>query len=142
MIKHKLFLLSLFLFYGATAYSYTEIKEYDTEKVISRDSTFYYASLVNDYFMRNYPDPTANSFVGGKKRNSRIWTRGVYYEGLMSMYRQTPVEKWYDTNGYQMTPKLRPMPISIAAEWHISTCICSTPCKQSVKHILKIISMP
>ena len=46
--------------------------------------------------MRNYPDPTANSFVGGKKRNSRIWTRGVYYEGLMSMYRQTPVEKWYD----------------------------------------------
>ena len=96
MIKHKLFLLSLFLFYGAIAYPYTELQKCDIEKVISRDSTFYYASLVNDYFMRNYPDPTANSFVGGKKRNSRIWTRGVYYEGLMSMYRQTPVEKWYD----------------------------------------------
>ncbi len=69
---------------------------YNYDLVITQDSTFYYASLVNDYFMRTYPDPTANSYVGGKKRNSRIWTRGVYYEGLMAMYRMRPVTSWYE----------------------------------------------
>ena len=56
MIKHKLFLLSLFLFYGAIAYPYTELQKCDIEKVISRDSTFYYASLVNDYSELSRPD--------------------------------------------------------------------------------------
>lgn len=69
---------------------------YDSSLVIVHDSVFHYASLVNDYFMRVCPDPTVDSYVGGKKRNSRIWTRGVYYEGLMAMYRQHPVERWYD----------------------------------------------
>ncbi|MBQ8423323.1 MAG: glycoside hydrolase family 88 protein [Coprobacter sp.] len=69
---------------------------YSYDLVITQDSTFYYASLVNDYFMRICPDPTTDSYVGGKKRNSRIWTRGVYYEGLMAMYRQRPVTAWYE----------------------------------------------
>jgi rhamnogalacturonyl hydrolase YesR len=60
---------------------------------LSKSETLRYALLVNDYFMRTYPDVTANSYVGGKERNSRIWTRGVYYEGLMSLYRQYPQEK-------------------------------------------------
>ena len=96
MFKHRSILITLFFLCGATGWSAAETTGTDPLKVISRDSTFYYASLVNDYFMRTYPDPTTNSYVGGKKRNSRIWTRGVYYEGLMSMYRQTPIERWYD----------------------------------------------
>lgn len=96
MIKYRSILFALAIFCGATAATASDETTYDPQRLMSCDSTFYYASLVNDYFMRTYPDPTANSFVGGKKRNSRIWTRGVYYEGLMAMYRQTPVERWYD----------------------------------------------
>ncbi|MDR2840760.1 MAG: glycoside hydrolase family 88 protein [Paludibacter sp.] len=57
---------------------------------LSRSQTLAYTQAVNNYFMATYPDVTANSHVGGKERNSRIWTRGVYYEGLMAFYRQYP----------------------------------------------------
>ncbi len=60
---------------------------------LKRSETLRYADLVNDYFMRTYPDVGATSHVGGKTRNSRIWTRGVYYEGLMAFYREYPQEK-------------------------------------------------
>lgn len=43
--------------------------------------TLRYATLVNDYFMRTYPDVGTKSYVGNKERTSKIWTRGVYYEG-------------------------------------------------------------
>ena len=62
--------------------------------ILRQSETLHYATLVNDYFMRTYPDVGAKSYVGGKERNSKIWTRGVYYEGLMAMYRQYQNEKW------------------------------------------------
>jgi hypothetical protein len=34
---------------------------------------------VANYFMTSNPDVGANSYVGGKERNSRIWTRSVFY---------------------------------------------------------------
>ena len=40
---------------------------------------------VNDYFMKKYADYTTPSFYG-RVRPSNIWTRGVYYEGLMALY--------------------------------------------------------
>ncbi|MCM1072060.1 MAG: glycoside hydrolase family 88 protein [[Clostridium] fimetarium] len=49
---------------------------------------------VASYFIRNYPDVGAKSYVGGKERNSKIWTRGVFYEGLMNLYREDPREEW------------------------------------------------
>lgn len=63
------------------------------ESIIKRDETLRYANLVNDYFMRTYPDVGAKSYVGGGERSSKIWTRGVYYEGLMAFYKQYPQEK-------------------------------------------------
>lgn len=50
---------------------------------------------VNDYFMKRYADfrvPTYN----GRVRPSNIWTRGVYYEGLMALYAIYPREDYYD----------------------------------------------
>lgn len=38
----------------------------------------------NDYFIRKYPDPTVPTFVK-KERPSNLWTRGVYFEGLMEL---------------------------------------------------------
>ena len=65
-----------------------------------RRSAFYTDSIastaekVAGYFIANNPDVGADSYVGGKQRNSRIWTRGVFYEGLMNIYRELPREEW------------------------------------------------
>lgn len=50
--------------------------------------------LVNDYFMKKYADYTQPSFIG-RLRPSNIWTRGVYYEGLLSLYSIYPREDYY-----------------------------------------------
>ena len=62
--------------------------------LLNKDKNIGYATLVNDYFMTSYPDVGAKSYVGGKERDSKIWTRGVYYEGLRALHRQIPNEKW------------------------------------------------
>ena len=49
---------------------------------------------VNDYFMKKYADYTLPSFYG-RVRPSNIWTRGVYYEGLMTLYGIYPREDYY-----------------------------------------------
>ena len=50
---------------------------------------------VNDYFMKKYADYTRPSYVG-KFRPSNIWTRGVYYEGLMALHAIYPRSDYYD----------------------------------------------
>ena len=50
--------------------------------------------LVNSYFMKNNPDVACDSYVRGKYRPSHIWTRGVYYEGLMELHRIFPDEAY------------------------------------------------
>ncbi|NDW11445.1 glycoside hydrolase family 88 protein [Bacteroides sp. 214] len=49
---------------------------------------------VNDYFMEKYADYTATSNVG-RVRPSNIWTRGVYYEGLLALHTIFPREDYY-----------------------------------------------
>lgn len=39
----------------------------------------------NNYFMKKYADPTVPTYVK-KIRPSSLWTRAVYYEGLMALY--------------------------------------------------------
>lgn len=51
---------------------------------------------VADYFITTNPDVGADSYVGGKKRSSKIWTRGVFYEGLFNAWREKQVQKWLD----------------------------------------------
>ncbi|MXN90836.1 glycoside hydrolase family 88 protein [Flavobacterium sp. Sd200] len=50
----------------------------------------------NAYFMQKWPDPGAPTFGGGKERTSNLWTRAVYYEGLMAMYAVDPKKEYYD----------------------------------------------
>ncbi len=64
------------------------------QKLISRDETLQAIVKVNDYFMTKYEDYTAPSNVG-RLRPSNIWTRGVYYEGLMELYSILPKEAYY-----------------------------------------------
>ncbi len=48
--------------------------------------------LVNGYFMQKWPEP-GKSIVTNRERPSNIWTRGVYYEGLMALQGIAPDAK-------------------------------------------------
>ena len=49
----------------------------------------------NDYFMAKYSDPTIPTNVK-KVRPSSLWTRAVYYEGLMALYEIDPQQRYAD----------------------------------------------
>ena len=53
------------------------------------------AQKVNNYFMAKYADPTLDTNVG-RIRPSSLWTRAVYYEGLMALYEIAPDQKYID----------------------------------------------
>ena len=62
---------------------------------------------VNNYFMKKYADYRTPSFVKNVTRPSNIWTRGVYYEGLMALY---------STNGdFATVPPLAMLMITVPA---------------------------
>jgi rhamnogalacturonyl hydrolase YesR len=50
--------------------------------------------LANDYFMKKFPD-VGMMLVTDKARPSNIWTRGVYYEGLIALHQILPKEEYY-----------------------------------------------
>ncbi|WP_024993305.1 glycoside hydrolase family 88/105 protein [Phocaeicola paurosaccharolyticus] len=50
---------------------------------------------VNNHFMSKWPDPRTATFVG-KYRSSNLWTRAVYYEGLMELYKIYPQDTFYN----------------------------------------------
>lgn len=51
--------------------------------------------LANKYFMDKWPD-TGKTIITNKERPSSIWTRGVYYEGLMALHEIFPKEEYYN----------------------------------------------
>ena len=52
-------------------------------------------TLANAYFMTTWPDP-GKEIVTNKTRPSNIWTRAVYYEGLMELYGIDPKKAYLD----------------------------------------------
>ena len=53
------------------------------------------AKRANDYFMAKWSDPSAPTNAK-KLRPSNLWTRGVYYEGLMALNSVEPDERYMD----------------------------------------------
>lgn len=51
---------------------------------------------VNQQFAEKWPDPAAPIVVGGTSRESNIWTRAVYYEGLLNLYGVDPKPAYKD----------------------------------------------
>ncbi len=49
----------------------------------------------NAYFMEKWPD-TGKPIYTTRWRPSNIWTRAVYYEGLMALYSIDPDQRYYD----------------------------------------------
>jgi rhamnogalacturonyl hydrolase YesR len=67
------------------------------------------ARNVNDYFMAKYADPTIPTNVK-RIRPSNLWTRAVYYEGLMALYAIDKNTEYIDytdrwANFHQWTPR-------------------------------------
>lgn len=60
-----------------------------------RKEVLHTMTKVNNYFMEKYADYTVPSNVR-KVRPSNIWTRGVYYEGLLALHQIYPKEEYYD----------------------------------------------
>lgn len=51
--------------------------------------------LTNAYFMNKWPDP-GKSIITNRERPSNIWTRAVYYEGLMALHAIDPRREYLD----------------------------------------------
>ena len=69
-----------------------------TPELPSRDEVLKTARLVNGYFMEKYADPTAGMPYPSRNRvyESNIWTRAVYYEGLMALHSIYPDNAYID----------------------------------------------
>ncbi|MVM33555.1 glycoside hydrolase family 88 protein [Spirosoma sp. HMF4905] len=65
------------------------------QKLPDRKEIIAKMTLANDYFMKTWPDP-GKEIVTNKTRPSNIWTRAVYYEGLMALYGIDKRKAYYD----------------------------------------------
>jgi len=61
----------------------------------TRDRTMSAMVLANKYFMEKWPD-VGKTIITDRERPSNIWTRGVYYEGLMALYKLNPDPAYLD----------------------------------------------
>ena len=65
------------------------------QAVPDRKQTLSTLVKVNEQFMKKWPDAGLPTFVK-KMRPSNLWTRAVYYEGLMELYKIYPLSSYYD----------------------------------------------
>ena len=65
------------------------------QQLPSKNEVLAKMKLANSYFMNKWPDP-GKEIVTDKKRPSNIWTRGVYYEGLMALNQISPDKEYYN----------------------------------------------
>jgi unsaturated rhamnogalacturonyl hydrolase len=86
--KHCLvsILLALFIFC-----SISHAQRYTNKKSVLKSM-----ELTNDYFMQKWPDAGSSIIHPDKARPANIWTRAVYYEGLMALYSINPRKDYLD----------------------------------------------
>lgn len=78
-MKKALILLCMMMSMGAFAQTKTEVLDV--------------ARKANEYFMTKWQDPTTPT-IFKKDRESNLWTRSVYYEGLLALYDQDPQDRY------------------------------------------------
>jgi unsaturated rhamnogalacturonyl hydrolase len=67
----------------------------NAQQLPSREETLKKMIVANDYFMAKWPD-VGKTIITNRERPSNIWTRGVYYEGLMALHQIFPKKEYYD----------------------------------------------
>jgi len=65
------------------------------QKIPNKKEVLKVLKATNAYFMNKWPD-AGKSIITNKERPSNIWTRAVYYEGLMNLYKIVPEKSYYD----------------------------------------------
>lgn len=65
------------------------------KKLPAKERTLEAMRLTNQYFMDKWTD-VGKRIVTERSRASNIWTRGVYYEGLMALYKLDPKPVYLD----------------------------------------------
>jgi unsaturated rhamnogalacturonyl hydrolase len=90
MKKSKILLSFLLLF------SISVFAQKTDKNGISKSALLKSLTLTNEYFMTKYSDVSKPIVSPDKTRPSNIWTRGVYYEGLMALHKVNPQKRYYD----------------------------------------------
>ena len=70
---------------GAIFFSFSNL----SAQTVSSSKTMESMVMANKYFMGKWPD-VGKTIITERERPSNIWTRGVYYEGLMALYKLNP----------------------------------------------------
>ncbi len=70
----------------------------NAQQLPSKKAVLKTITLANKYFMQKWPDPGKPIFVPSRNRTwpSNIWTRAVYFEGLMALYSVDKKKAYYD----------------------------------------------
>ncbi|MBQ6799673.1 MAG: glycoside hydrolase family 88 protein, partial [Bacteroidaceae bacterium] len=84
------------MFFAALLFAFAGICATQAQELPDKKATLQTLLNVNKYFMRKNPDPGCPTFVRNKMRPSHLWTRGVYYEGVMALYGIYPQEELFD----------------------------------------------
>jgi unsaturated rhamnogalacturonyl hydrolase len=68
------------------------------QKLAAKKQVLQTITLANKYFMDKWPDPAKPIYVPSRSRTwpSHIWTRAVYYEGLMALYSVDKKKAYYN----------------------------------------------
>jgi unsaturated rhamnogalacturonyl hydrolase len=68
------------------------------QKLAAKKQVLQTITLANKYFMDKWPDAAKPIFVPSRSRTwpSHIWTRAVYYEGLMALYSVDKQKAYYN----------------------------------------------
>ena len=66
-----------------------------TVKLPPKNDVLQVMQKANTYFMNKWPD-AGKTIITNKERASNIWTRAVYYEGLMALYSVDKQKAYYD----------------------------------------------
>ena len=85
----NIFIASIFLCFSVTS---------TAQKLPAKNKILQSLTVANKYFMEKWPDAGKEIFVPSRNKTwpSHIWTRAVYYEGLMALNQVDPQKAYYD----------------------------------------------
>lgn len=82
-------------FSGIIVLSFLLVNSGKAQNLPAKEQVLEKMELANGYFMKKWPD-AGKEIVTNRARPSNIWTRGVYYEGLMALYKIKPSTEYLD----------------------------------------------
>ena len=92
-MKHKFISFKLVLLIGIVTFSGAFNSQ--AQRIPKKKQVLKTLRLTNDYFMKTWPDP-GKEIITNKTRPSNLWTRAVYYEGLMELYKVDKQQRYID----------------------------------------------